>query len=94
MDEEMKRKTIAVNGKGIVVSHEIKVDRNQTVIKMTAHHGGVTLAHNMTIGAEDEPLPMDYTAEKLQADVNKAREKLATLVESKHRASQMAALVI
>jgi hypothetical protein len=31
----------------------------------------------MTIGAEDEPLPMGYNVQKLQADVDKAREKLA-----------------
>ena len=47
----------------------------------------------MTLGAENEPLPENFSLDDLQAQVDAQRAKLAALVESKHRAIQLAAQI-
>lgn len=90
----MKRTTIAVNGKEIIVHSEAKTDKNhQTAIHITATHENVSLNHVMTIGAENEPLPENFNVEDLQKQVDSQREKLAALVESKHRATKLSAQI-
>jgi hypothetical protein len=86
-------KTIVVNGHEITVTHEVKTEKNQTAIHFTASRDGVTLSHRLTLGAEDQPLATEYSIEQLQADVDKVRQKLAALVESKHRAIKLAAQI-
>jgi hypothetical protein len=89
------RKSISVNGREVTVHSETKTDKNrQTAIHLTAIHEGVSLHHVMTIGAENEPLSADYSLKQLQADVDAARQKLAALVESKHRAVDLAKQIV
>jgi len=88
------RKTVVVNGKEIAITSEHKTDKNhQTVIHLTASHETVQLHHVMTLGAENEPLPENFSLDDLQAQVDAQRAKLAALVESKHRAIQLAAQI-
>jgi hypothetical protein len=91
----MKRTTINLNGKEVAVTHQVKTDKvHQTVIHLTATLETVSLNHTMTIGAVDQPLPENYDSAALQKDLDAARNKLAALVESKHRAKLLASAVV
>lgn len=92
----MKRqvKEIQVNGKAVHCSHVVNTNANhQTTIHITARFKDVVINHRMTIGAVDQPLPENYDSAALQKDLAAARNKVAAMAESQHRAKLLAAAV-
>ena len=85
-------KNIKINDTQVECSHEIKTDESHhTTIHVTAKIGDVETRHAMTIGAVDQPLPENYGQAELQRDLDAARQKCASMAESKLRAKQLAA---
>jgi len=83
--------TIQVNDTDIRCSHEIKTDEHhQTAIHLTVKAGDVETTHVLTIGSQDEPLPINYGTAELQKDVDAFREKHAALAEGESRAKTLA----
>jgi hypothetical protein len=85
-------KILKVNNTDVVCSHEVKTDEKtqHTAVHVTVKTGDVELTHVMTIGAEDELLPLSYDAVALQKDLDLFRQKHAALAESKLRAKKLA----
>jgi hypothetical protein len=87
-------KTIKVNGTDVSVSHEVKTDEktHHVCIRCKFSHtvSGKSIEHVLTIGAEDEILPVNYNKEQLQKDIEVFKQKHAELFESKIRAADIA----
>ena len=83
--------TLKINGTDIYCDHEIKLDKAfRPSIHVTVSSGETQLTHVLNIGTEDEPLPATYTAENLQADLDRFRQKMAEHLEGKIRAKRLA----
>lgn len=84
---------LKINDSVVSLDHRVKHENEHTIIDITAECDGIKVSHRMTIGCVDDSLPPEYGSSHLQNDLDAARKRLASLVESKARARKLSKLV-